>query len=321
MQPTSEPPPSAISLVPPEICSHILRQLMSSAMPVDLENFLTIGQRYRRVRKWLEGQGADNCEISAWSKQYFLDRLDPTQMEHYEDWVVINSTCRAFRTCGRKAFFSTKTFVISPEFLHVLRIPAAQSISAGKSLKVTALANIRQVVVPIEYCWPPILKLIPDFHAFARFRSLTIEPHHGGYHCGSKALVASAKRGPLPESVSSVLRSNGLRLDDLQVDAQRDPEDTWDLFGRMAENADDSMYMSPSWVSLQDETEASSKDEAEANPEDETEASPQVETKASPEDKTEAGPEDETEASPEGEGGFGGMYSDFYDKLQLTRCL
>jgi hypothetical protein len=50
--------------------------------------------RYRKIRKVAK----------------IKNLLPPNQYEHVRDWILINSTCRAFRAIGKPLFFQLKTF-------------------------------------------------------------------------------------------------------------------------------------------------------------------------------------------------------------------
>lgn len=259
MEKTSGPSASAMTLVPTEVWSRILRETMKSTMPVDLSKFLEVGEKFKGVRKWLEGKGSDNSEIAAWSKQYFLDRLDPGQMEHYQDWIAMNSTCRKFRESGKKAFFSEKTILMDLFLLYDLDAADLDRTGVEDSIKATALANIHHIIVPIIDAYPPALKEIPLYQALTRLSSLTIEPCHSE----TNALKGVVDRSPLPEHVAVVLQDRGLKLDKLHVDVQFEVEgDRCDLFGWMAENVD-SEFFGQGRKSPETETEVSVEGERE----------------------------------------------------------
>lgn len=210
MDQTSGTPSSAILRLPEEILLKILAYTMSSKTPAHLEHILRMGRRFLNFRSGMdtipsEREGLTDTEL------WFL--LDPHQIEHFRDWLLINSTCRRFRRCGGKAFFEEKVFIIRPQFLKTLYGETAKGFSAENMRK-----YIHQVVVPV-----PLLHLksqlitLPRFHALERLDHLSVQPHFHSFDLFSGLRSPALTSKPLPEELSSLLEDMGLRADQLEM--------------------------------------------------------------------------------------------------------
>lgn len=190
----------------------ILSHMMRSDMPVHLEHFLQLGRRLQNIRNRDGTKVSEPCALTCSAEDWFLDNLDPRQVEHFRDWLLINSTCRSFRAWGKKAFFSEKIFLIRPPLMKTL------SGETGKIIA-TARACIRHVIAPS----PPFqftageLIFLPRYHALQCLRSLSIQPSYSQLDILSQSSPI-LQRNPLPEEFSSLLRNIGLRVDQLHVD-------------------------------------------------------------------------------------------------------
>lgn len=215
MQHASETPSSAMSRLPYEILSMILRFAMKSDMPVHLEHFLKLGRQFQKTN-------VNGTEISrprappACSESWFLNHLHPSQIEPFRDWILINSTCRRFRAWGKDAFFLEKTFVIPPMFLETLIGETAKGISAEN--KATARASIRHVVASSPHCGiMSQLMALPRYHILERLRSLSIPLGCPESHMLLSLNSPTLESYPLPEELSSLLRDLGLQVDQLRT--------------------------------------------------------------------------------------------------------
>ncbi|MCJ1424068.1 hypothetical protein MMC29_001955 [Sticta canariensis] len=171
---------------------------------------------------YAKNRGEKSCEVEnlcsesstpACSEGRSLDQLDPGQIEHFRDWLLINSTCRRFRALGKRAFFSEKMFILRPQFLMNLFARTTKNISSENIA--TALAWIRHVIAPVLASQ---FMILPQYNALQRLRSLSIQPHRRDANIFSTLNIPTRKRKPLPEELSSLLRHLGLRVDQLQMD-------------------------------------------------------------------------------------------------------
>ncbi|MCJ1465318.1 hypothetical protein MMC07_003935 [Pseudocyphellaria aurata] len=235
MQQTSDTSPSAMSLIPGELLFIILCHAMRSDMPVHLEHFLQIRRRLPGILNEHEEEnvfgssGPARTEESisessaAARSEIFLDQLQVGQREHFRDWLLINSTCRNFRTWGKKAFFSEKIFVIRPPFLKNLCEESAKGIGAENLA--AARAYIRHVIAPLNVCLASRFINVPRYHTFQNLRSLSLQTG-----CPDKDIFLGAnsptmKRYPLPKTLSALLRAIGLQTDQLQMEVQYHNDD------------------------------------------------------------------------------------------------
>lgn len=101
--------------------------------------------------------------VPACSQSWFLEQLDPGQIGHFRDWLLINSTCRRFRAWGKSAFFSEKIFLVRPRSMERLcrNIPSARRL-------------IRHVIALLPPVRNPFYAL-PQYQALERLRSLVIQ--------------------------------------------------------------------------------------------------------------------------------------------------
>lgn len=242
MQQISDTPSSSMSCVSNEILSMILHYTMRSDMPVHLEHFVQLGRRYQDIRKKekdTQTPGADFREIesrfsessigSACSERWFLDQLDPGQVEHFRDWLLINSTCRGFRAWGKKAFFSEKIFVIRPLFLERPFSSYTRIMSAED--KTTAQAYIRHVIAPLSYTKTGIyasqIDTLPRYRALHRnLRSISLQFDCAEHEFLSRLNGPALKRHPFPKELRSLLWDHGLLTSDtrLKLEIQDDKE-------------------------------------------------------------------------------------------------
>lgn len=203
---------------------------MRSDEPVNLEHFLQLGRRFQTIRNGIDTEkpNKDSSELinsfsepsaSACSERWFFEHLEPQQIDHFRDWLLINSTCRDFRTWGKPAFFSGKIFVIRPPILKNLLGKGSKSISAEN--KATALRHIRHVIAPLPYHFATSqIVTLPRYNALENLRSLTIRMICADREIILKVDSPALKRCPLPENLSSLLRDLGLPVDHLQTDLQ-----------------------------------------------------------------------------------------------------
>ena len=182
-------------------------------MPVHLEHFLEVGRQFRKICHANDTKNP-GPSASTSSELWFLDQLEPGQMEHFQDWLLINSTCRRFRAWGKEAFFGEKVFVVRPEFLKTLTGKTAKGISAENSA--TARSCIRHVIVPLEPCASETL-VLPQFHALQRLRSMSIQISGLNQQILGNWHPTILKRYSLRKEFTRLLRGSGLRVDQLQM--------------------------------------------------------------------------------------------------------
>ena len=229
MQQISDTPSSSISCIPNEIVLMILRHTMRSDVPVYLDHFWKLGRQLQEIRNGndTECSETDSSKIetrlskssgSACSESWFLQQLDPSQIEHYRDWLAINSTCRRFRALGKEAFFADKTFIFRPDLLNTL---------CGETTKTTRVARayMRDVIALLSHSCASQIVTLPRYHALQSLRSLSIQIVRDDFEIFSRINAPPLKRDPLPEELSNLLRKIGLQVDRLQVDLQVDKED------------------------------------------------------------------------------------------------
>lgn len=179
---------------------------------------MVIARHLTRQEYYPGGLGPQALPISPTPKQVFSKLLDESQEEHYLDWLAVNSTCRNFREWGKKAFFSTKVFAITPRLLDILVQKTPRNISAAD--RVTAMARIRYVVAPLlsGTLFTHVLNL-PRYHQLLAIRSLTIQIRliQSRDYCTSNLSLAESSRDQLPGQFLRLLRDVGLRVDELDL--------------------------------------------------------------------------------------------------------
>lgn len=234
MQQTSDTPFSSISCIPDEILLMILRRTMRSDVPVYSEHFLKLGRQLQDIRNAndTESLGTDSSKVetrlsklsaSASSESWFLKKLDPSQIEHYRDWLTINSTCRRFRALGKQAFFADKTFIFQPRFFKALFRETTKTINA-KNIR-EGQGFIRDVIAPLSHSCSSEIIILLGYKALQSLRSLSIQIVREDFEIFSMLNAPPLQRDPLPEELSTLLRDNGFPVDRLQVDLQLDKED------------------------------------------------------------------------------------------------
>lgn len=235
MQQTSDTPFSSISCIPDEILLMILRRTMRSDVPVYSEHFLKLGRQLQDIRNAndTESLGTDSSKVeprlsklsaSASSESWFLKKLDPSQIEHYRDWLTINSTCRRFRARGKQAFFADKTFIFQPRFFQALFGKTTTKTINAKNIR-EGQGFIRDVIAPLSQSCASEIIILLRYKALQSLRSLSIQIVRGDFEIFSMLNAPPLQRDPLPEELSTLLRANGFPVDRLQVDLQLDKED------------------------------------------------------------------------------------------------
>lgn len=239
MQQTSDTLFSPMSLIPNEILSMILYHTMRSDTPVHLEDFLRVGRRFQHRPR--ENHTKNIWQLScpmmdlAWElrslpwgsraptcvEQWFLDRLESGQEEHYRDWLLINSTCRIFRALGKKAFFSGKVFVVSPSFVRNIcgetgKLMSPENMATARECIRHAIAPLAGVGIAGQFF------ALSRYHALQGLRSLSLLPHCSHNDIHSRLNAPTLGRYPLPKELTILLGGIGLRVDRLQMDWQYD---------------------------------------------------------------------------------------------------
>ncbi|MCJ1467135.1 hypothetical protein MMC07_005757 [Pseudocyphellaria aurata] len=224
MEPTSITSKSPISLIPAEILNMILRYAMRSETSVHLELFVQLGHRLQDVcdAKITEHSQQDFSEILRTDvKRWFLSRTGSTQGEHYQDWLLINATCRGFRKWGKKAFFSEKVFVIRPAFLKSICDATTRVMSAANVA--IARRRIQHVIVPLAVVgMGGQFITLPRYHALPSLRSLSLQYSCTNARVLSHLMPPGPNRYPVPKELETLLREIGLRVDQLQLDLEMD---------------------------------------------------------------------------------------------------
>lgn len=222
MQEISNTQSPTLSLIPGEILSMILHFAMRCNTPVHLEHLLKYAQQRQNIRRakkireiaWETGQIIIS-EPGAFAN-WFVD-LVPGELEHYQDWLLVNSTCRRFRVWGKKPFFMEKVFVVKPEFWENLGETTKWITAEDVAI---ARASIRHVIAPAEHQNSPSQFLIlPKYCALQNLRTLTIQ-----IGCSSSEIdyfssldLSELKQYPLPEKFASLLQDLGLPVDRLEM--------------------------------------------------------------------------------------------------------
>ena len=152
---TSYPP---LLTMPNEILSKILVHTTQSKVPIYLRHFLDLGHKFQFCKadkaehdsKSQSGQQLQLLPSNALthSKEWFLAELDPSQKEHFLDWLVVNSTCHRFRALEKTTFFSEKTFVIAPSLVPTLQDRNGITKHFNIAGIVLAFASIRHIIAP-----------------------------------------------------------------------------------------------------------------------------------------------------------------------------
>ncbi|MCJ1465712.1 hypothetical protein MMC07_004331 [Pseudocyphellaria aurata] len=224
MQQNSTSQSSPLLAVPAEVLSMILLETMRSDQLVHMEHFLEVGRKLESFRNGVDFRAkvAKSSE-SACVELFFLaelDKLASGQKQHFLDFILVNSTCHALRAAGKRAFFSGKIFVISPQFLREL-CKATPRISAENLAM--AMACIRHVIAPIRNVDSPGgFITLPRYHMLQSLRLLHVRI--GGHEMvvDSSVNLPTLRRHPLPTELSGLLGEIGLRVDQIKVDIQYD---------------------------------------------------------------------------------------------------
>ncbi|MCJ1263455.1 hypothetical protein MMC22_003325 [Lobaria immixta] len=190
-------------------------------MPIYLDYFLRFGRLLRNSRggrvidKLRQARRGGASSTARGSKPLVFVILNPRQQEHFEDWLLINSTCRAFRAWGKELFFSEKVFVIRPSLMKTLCGATPRIIPENLSI---ARACIRHVIAPSRGDAASQFIILPRYHTLQNLRSLSIQLCRRPSEILSISNLSTVKRKPLPEEFSTLLGNIGLRVDQLQVD-------------------------------------------------------------------------------------------------------
>lgn len=187
-------------------------------MPVHLEHFMQLGGRLQNIRDdYAKNRGEKSWEVeylcsesstSAGSEGWFLDQLDPGQIEHFRDWLLINSTCRRFRAWGKIAFFSGKTFLVRPACVKRLcsNIPVARPL-------------IRHVTAILPPVYNPFYAL-PQYQPLENLRSLVIQRDRPDTSLLSMPNEPPPECCSFPEDLLSLVQDIGLQNNRLKIYVQ-----------------------------------------------------------------------------------------------------
>lgn len=237
-------PETTILSLPNELISIILDFVLASDVPVHLEHFMSLGQQYKAYKatehdagnsvstriktakdRW-EGATQTPCSTaldSSWHSlsnfhhlDWFLQQMDPSQTQHFLDWVIVNSTCRRLRTIGKESFFSTKTFVFTNRLFAAFCEGNAKNLSCAD--QTSALEYITKVIVHMK----PVsvasqFLCLPKYQRFGRLRQMSIQPGVRGDESIKSLNAAASKWNPLPKELFDLLRGIGLRVEKLDL--------------------------------------------------------------------------------------------------------
>ncbi|KAL8718324.1 MAG: hypothetical protein Q9225_004521 [Loekoesia sp. 1 TL-2023] len=129
------------------------------------------------------------CSNSAVDLSAFAGIRKIKQRSHIEDWIIATSVSRHFSTIGKRAFFSTKTFTITPKLLEQL-VTLAQTATPPEEKKIKEMSfctlenlyllftHTHRIVAPMTACSAASAFLtLPRYQSrFPALRSLTIWP-------------------------------------------------------------------------------------------------------------------------------------------------
>lgn len=133
---------------PAEIIARILPYAMANDEPLHLQHFIDLGRTVHPPDPAYDDLDADHqFRTHLTSRDWWFEKLEPSQKIHFVDWLLINGTCRRFRVFGKPAFFSQKKFVIAPDLLLILEGQQGRNMAAAD--KKMALCRITRVVTPI----------------------------------------------------------------------------------------------------------------------------------------------------------------------------
>lgn len=135
--------------VPHEIISRILAYTMASTSPLHLQHFLDLGQKTHNHDPTYDNYDVDyHFRSHLLSRDWWFAQLDPSQKDHFLDWLLINGTCQRFSSLGKALFFSEKTFIISPALLRNLEEKKVRNLTVAATNRASSL--ITSVIVPIS---------------------------------------------------------------------------------------------------------------------------------------------------------------------------
>lgn len=144
---------SMISVLPPEIVSHILEWVMFSETPFD---------------------------ISAIFRSHWRPWIPADQSSHVQDWIIATSVCHQFSEHGKRAFFSQKIFTVPADLLgqYPVRSGAPLDTTKWHQIRDLLFAQARRIVAPMSACTPASsFMTIPSYQSkFTNLQCLIIWP-------------------------------------------------------------------------------------------------------------------------------------------------
>ena len=219
-------PSSRLLLLPSEIFSKVMAFLMASDVPVHLELFMDmnrvwdiyqVGIQRSRIIPWADTKdehlSRNATTALRFSRTWWLDLLPKSQIEHYLDWLLINSTCHRMRECGKSAFFREKPFIITTGFQTALRENTVRNMRPCDVA--LAKACIRDVIVPIGSHRGTAFINLPKLHLFKDLRSLNLYmPARRDGVLEQRANKTLLVESP-PKELLAMLKALGLQVDKL----------------------------------------------------------------------------------------------------------
>ena len=221
---------SRLLSLPNEILRKIMTFAVTSNVPFHLRLFVEMA---RDPDKFTDGKKrnvkVDNLKVlsmisptdfvapgrttaSPLSEAWWLQVLPRSQIEHYRDWIFMNSTCHQMRAWGCHIFFREKIFIIDPDDHDQLRgsgIPGMNPIISSLIKE-----NVSNVALPIRGMIPRPWINIPKIHqAFNNLHTLNVYVPA----ISKEVYEWTAERFtvvPPPQELQQMFRSLGPRLFD-----------------------------------------------------------------------------------------------------------
>lgn len=214
--------------LPAELICDILSRVLSSSIPVQLERIIGIrgyiAGRPRRHARFNPTCYKDRAALSedivpiqkTAHTNYVLRWLVQTQIEHYWDWHLVNSTCTVFAAFGKPAFFQHKVFLIPYSCLDAWIDSKSNSSLTASDLEI-ARRHVRNIVVSVKGTGAalPYSKL-SRYHYFSKLRKLSVEHVSSGND--EDALIGKKWTRPLPEALLHMLRWLEVKVENLEME-------------------------------------------------------------------------------------------------------
>ena len=172
-----------ISDLPDEVLSRILKYVLASDTPMDLECFIGSKRNYNFQLTNMSPDGTfchqPLChylkKVAGFSQIHLLDcnHFPSSQAAHAQAWIIANSVSDRFRSWAKEAFFSERVFLLELDLLRRLQIGKVRSLSAENANLM--IKHAEQIIAPVPVCSSASAFIsLPRYQLFQHLRVLTI---------------------------------------------------------------------------------------------------------------------------------------------------